>query len=306
MNIRFLEGQAGDPMQERRNALAKTAAILAADAIGPVEAVSSVSYRSTGRTLVVGSAAQALPWADHLATALSVTVLLLDGEDGGVERGYPVFAARAVGVGGWLGAFEARWQAAGQPPQSAKFDLVFDLCPSPLIATHQHPHGYYAPGEDEAARRTAAAEIMEMTGDFDKPKYFSYKERICAHSRNGQQGCNACVTICSAQAIASAGDKIRVNPYLCAGCGACTTVCPTGAISYAFPTAAHTGSRIKAALNAYFEAGGQDPVLLLHSEAGQPLLEAVQGEGMLSGRVIPLALHHTASTGIDVWFSALA
>jgi len=306
MNIRFLEGQAGDPMQERRNALAKTAAILAADAIGPTEAISSVSYRSTGRTLVVGSAAQALPWADHLATALSVTVLLLDGDDTPVERGYPVFAARAVGVGGWLGAFEARWQAAGQPQQQAKFDLVFDLCPSSLIATHQHPHGYYAPGPDEAARRTAAAEIMEMTGEFDKPKYFSYKERICAHSRNGQQGCNACVTICSAQAIASAGDKIRVNPYLCAGCGACTTVCPTGAISYAFPTAAHTGSRIKAALNAYFEAGGQDPVLLFHSEAGQPLLEAVQGEGGLPGRVIPLALHHTASTGIDVWFSALA
>jgi len=306
MNIRFLEGQAGDPLQERRNALAKTAAILALDAIGPVEAVSSVTYRSSGRTLVVGSAAHALPWADHLATALPVTVLLLDGDDAVAERGYPVFAARAVGVGGWLGAFEARWQATGQPPQQAKFDLVLDLCPSPLIATHQPPHGYYAPGPDDAARRIAAAELMEMTGDFDKPKYFSYKERICAHSRNGQSGCNACIQICSAGAIAGAGDKIRVNPYLCAGCGACTTVCPTGAISYAFPTAAHTGSRIKAALNAYFEAGGQDPVLLFHSEAGAPLLAAVQNEGSLPGRVIPLALHHTASTGIDVWFSALA
>ena len=306
MNIRFLEGQAGDPLQDRRDALAKTAAIAAANETGPVEAQSSVTYRSGGRTLVVGSAAQALPWADHLASALPVTVLLLDGGDAPVERGYPVYAARAVGVGGWLGAFEARWQMAGQPQQQARFDLVFDLCASPLIASHQHPHGYYAPGEDEAARRTAAAEIMEMTGEFEKPKYFSYKERICAHSRNGQQGCNACVTICSAQAISGAGDKIRVNPYLCAGCGACSTVCPTGAISYAFPTAAQTGSRIKAALGAYFEAGGQDPVLLLHSEAGLPLLEAVQGEGSLPGRVIPLALHHTASTGIDVWFSALA
>ncbi len=308
MNIRFLEGQAGDPLQERRNALAKTAAILAADAIAPVDAVDSVSYRSLGRTLVVGSAAQALPWADHLAARLPVTVLLLDGDAGAAARAYPVFAAPAVAVAGWLGAFEARWQAPGQAQQQGKFDLVLDLCPSPLIDSHQHPHGYYAPGLDEAARRAAAAELVEMTGEFEKPKYFRYKERLCAHSRNGQPGCNACVQICSAKAIAGAGDKIRVNPYLCAGCGACTTVCPTGALGYAYPSAAHTGSRIKAALAAYREAGGEDPVLLLHGDAGAGLLESLQAEadGGIPGRVIPLALHHTASTGIDVWFSALA
>ncbi|MEW6371959.1 MAG: 4Fe-4S binding protein [Pseudomonadota bacterium] len=308
MNIRFLEGQAGDPLQERRNALAKTAALLAADAIAPVEAPGSVSYRSLGRTLVVGSAVQALPWADHLAASLSVTVLLLDGMDGAAARAYPVFAAPAVAVAGWLGAFEARWQGPGQAPQQARFDLVLDLCPSPLIASHQSPHGYYAPGPDEAARRAAAAELVEMIGEFEKPKYFSYKERLCAHSRNGQTGCNACIQICSAKAIAGASDKIRVNPYLCAGCGACTTVCPTGALGYAYPSASHTGSRIKAVLNAYREAGGEDPVLLFHSEAGAGLLEALQLDAVdgIPGRVIPMALHHTASTGIDVWFSALA
>ncbi|WP_229507667.1 hypothetical protein [Massilia sp. Dwa41.01b] len=61
MNIRFTDGQAGDPLQERRNALAKTAAILAADAIAPAEASASVTYRSSGRLLVVGTAVQALP-----------------------------------------------------------------------------------------------------------------------------------------------------------------------------------------------------------------------------------------------------
>jgi ferredoxin len=304
MNIRFLEGQAGDPLQERRNALAKTAAILAADAIAPFEANASVSYRSGGRTLVVGSSVQALAWAEHLATSLPVTLLLLDNVDVG-ERLYPVFVARSVAVAGWLGAFEARWQAPGQPAQQGKFDLVFDLCPSPLISTHQHPHGYYAPGPDEAARRAAAAGLMEMTGDFEKPKYFAYKERLCAHSRNGLTGCNACIEVCSAKAIVGDGDRVKVNPYLCAGCGACGTVCPTGAMSYAYPSAAHTGSRIKAALRAYFEAGGQDPVLLFHSEGGAPLIEAAAGEAGVPGRVIPLALHHTASTGIDLWLAAL-
>ncbi|MGJ9417631.1 4Fe-4S binding protein [Massilia sp. CMS3.1] len=307
MNIRFLEGQAGDPLQDRRNALAKTAAILAADAITAPEPGVAVSYRSAGRTLVVGSSLQALAWADQLSTALPVTLLLLDNVDVG-ERLYPVFVARTVAVAGWLGAFETRWQAPGQPVQQGKFDLVLDLCPSPLISTHQNPHGYYAPGMEEADRRAAVAEMMEMTGDFEKPKYFAYKERLCAHSRNKLVGCNACIEICSAKAISSDGDRVKVNPYLCAGCGACSTVCPTGAMNYAYPSAAHTGSRIKAALGAYVEAGGQDPVLLLHSEGGAPLIESVANDAAagLQGRVIPLALHHTASVGIDVWLAALS
>ncbi|MFC5511889.1 4Fe-4S dicluster domain-containing protein [Massilia jejuensis] len=302
MNIRFLEGQAGDPLQERRNALAKTAAILAADAVVPFEQGVAVSYRSAGRTLVVGSSLQALAWADHLSQGLPVTLLLLDNVDVG-ERSYPVFVARTVAVAGWLGAFEARWQAPGQAVEQGKFDLVLDLCPSPLITTHQNPHGYYAPGMDESARRAAAAEMMEMIGDFEKPKYFAYKERLCAHSRNQLKGCTACIDICSAKAIVSDGDRVKVNPYLCAGCGACSTVCPSGAMNYAYPSASHTGSRIKAALRAYAEAGGQEPVLLLHGAAGAPLLEAAAAE--VPGRVIPLALHHTASTGIEVWLAAL-
>lgn len=146
--------------------------------------------------------------------------------------------------------------------------------------------------------------MMEMVGDFEKPKYFAYKERLCAHSRNQLKGCTACIDICSAKAIVSDGDKVKVNPYLCAGCGACSTVCPTGAMTYAYPSAAHTGSRIKAALRAYAEAGGQDPVLLMHGEGGAPLIEAIAAE--VPGRVIPMALHHTASVGIDVWLAALS
>ena len=41
-------------------------------------------------------------------------------------------------------------------------------------------------------------------------------------------------------------------------------VCPTGALAYAYPSAEHTGRRVQAMLNAYFDAGGSDPVLLFH------------------------------------------
>ena len=56
-------------------------------------------------------------------------------------------------------------------------------------------------------------------------------------------GCNACIDVCSAEAIASdkSRQQIKVNPNLCVGCGACTTVCPTGALTYAYPRAADAG-----------------------------------------------------------------
>jgi ferredoxin len=60
--------------------------------------------------------------------------------------------------------------------------------------------------------------------------------------------------------------------------------------------------RIKALLNAYLQAGGRDPVLLVHGAEGAALLDAAE----VPGRVLPLGVHHTASTGIDIWLAALA
>jgi ferredoxin len=308
MNIRFIEGQGADPAREARDLLARTAAIASLGTIEPPDALDTVGYRSAGHTLVIGSSEQALPWADRLAGGLNVTVLLLDEQRDEETRPplriYPVFPARAIVLTGWLGAFQATWQAPGRAPEHGKFDLVLDLGASPQITTHQRPHGYYAPGPGDAARAAAVEELLEMVGEFEKPKYFSYKERLCAHSRNQLVGCNACVEICSAGAIEGAGDLIKVNPYLCAGCGACTTVCPTGAISYAYPSAAHTGGRIKTVLQAYADAGGAEPVLLLHGAEGAAML--AQAGDAIPGRLLPLGLHHTASTGIEVWLSALA
>jgi ferredoxin len=305
MNIRLNDGAATDPVQNGRDLAARSAALGAANALPPFEAMVTVGYRSAGRTLVVGPAADALPWAERLAAVLQVTVVLIDAPAEAAPRTYPVHAARTVAVAGWLGAFEARWQAPGAQVEQGSFDLVLDLCPARLIPSHQRPHGYYAPGSDEAARQEAAHSLLEMVGDFEKPKYFHYKERLCAHSRNGRQGCSACIDICSASAIQADGERIKVNPYLCAGCGACTTVCPTGAISYAYPPANLTGKRIQAALRAFLEAGGREPVLLVHGEGrASSLLEQLGAD--VPGRVLPLCMHHGAATGIDVWLAALA
>ena len=311
MNIRLIDAltMPDDPAQEARDRAARRAALDALGDVPPPEPLDTVGYRSAGRTLVVGSRADALPWAERLAALLPVTVLVLDddaAQDGGPVRLFPVIAARALVLTGWLGAFEATWQARGAAPAHDRFDLVLDLGDAPRIATHQRPHGYFVPGTDPAARAAAVDALADMIGDFEKPKYFAYKASLCAHGRNRKTGCTACVDICSAGAIADAGDLVAVNPYLCAGCGACTTVCPSGAMRYAYPSAAQTGTRIRAALDAYAQAGGRDPVLLIHGPEGAALLDALDALDAVPGRVLPLGVHHAVSTGIDVWLAALA
>jgi ferredoxin len=203
-------------------------------------------------------------------------------------------------------------------PQSQRdsFDLVLDLRAAPAFERHALPQGYFhMPGGPDAQSLATVLKLRELVGEFEKPKFFVYKQKLCAHSRNEQVGCNACVEICSAEAITSEKDRqrIAVNPNLCVGCGACTTVCPTGALTYAYPRASEQGVKFKTLLATYARAGGRDAILLLHSqEAGQKLVEQLGRAAQLGkahglpANVIPVPLWHTASLGIDVWLSALA
>jgi ferredoxin len=212
---------------------------------------------------------------------------------------------------GAIGAIDFTREAT---ERSGEFDLIFDLSDQPLIGLHQPPQGYFAPGASEMKQADLALQLTQMVGQFSKPKFFIYKDKLCAHGRNQQIGCNACIEVCSAEAVSHNGDKIKVNPNLCVGCGACTTVCPSGALGYAYPRTTDMGLRLKTLLGTYLKAGGQQPALLLHSqERGTELIgqlgrlarttHKVKG---IPARVIPVDLHHTASTGIDLWLAAIA
>jgi ferredoxin len=151
------------------------------------------------------------------------------------------------------------------------------------------------------------AALADMIGDYEKPQYFQYREKLCAHSRNQLIGCNACIAICSAEAITGQGDRIAINANLCAGCGACGTVCPTGALRYDYPSAPYTGERLRALIAAYRAAGGGAPSLLFHNgEAGKALVAALEQTGSVPAHVIPIELQHIASVGIEVWLAAFA
>ncbi len=204
---------------------------------------------------------------------------------------------------------------------SESFDLVLDLGTVPQIALHQPPQGYFHAAGD-AALIDAVLQLRESVGEFEKPKFFNYRQKICAHSRNEQIGCVACIEVCSAGAIRSdaslkgrtGGGGIVVEPHLCVGCGACTTVCPSGALSYATPRPDALGLRIRTLLATYARAGGADAALLIHSQGAGVRVVGALGRAArtdaavrgLPARVLPLEVWHTASVGIDLWLSAIA
>jgi len=191
--------------------------------------------------------------------------------------------------------------------RSERFDMVLDLSARPLIRTAQPPQGYLAPGADPAEQALAVSEIAQMVGEFEKPRFFAYNEKICAHSRSAKTGCNQCIDVCSTGAIVPDGDHVKVDPHLCMGCGGCATVCPSGAMTYAYPRMPDLGARLKRLLTVYAEAGGRDACLLFHGPEGRSLIAKLARRGRgLPARVIPLEIHHPASVGIDALLAALA
>ena len=386
VNLRETGGWSSDAKAAPKSILPKIAALIAAAQLAEPEPVSTVSYRSAGRVLVIGAADRAHHAATMLADKLDVS-LLLNAPGGTLPQlhALPVHVGRVTALDGWLGAFDVQWQSTNPidldlctrcnacveacPEQaislgyqvdlskckshrdcvrvcdaagaidfarapldsSERFDLVLDLGGSALLALHQPPQGYFHAADDASMVR-AVLQLRELVGEFEKPKFFQYKQKLCAHSRNERVGCNACVEVCSAEAIvseATTSGGIAVNPQLCVGCGACTTVCPSGALTYATPRAPEQGRHIRTLLATYQRAGGVAaagaPALLVHSqEAGTKLIGALgraartsaPAPGLrtppavpvrgVSARVLPLAVWHTASVGIDLWLAAIA
>jgi len=222
-----------------------------------------------------------------------------------------VTACGAVGAIHFDRASEAR---------NETFDLVLDLRATPAFTQHALPQGYFfigpAAGVGRMELMQAVLQARNLVDTFEKPRFFNYKQKLCAHSRNEKTGCSACIDVCSASAISSAFERnaIEVNPNLCVGCGACTTVCPSGALGFAYPPAGEQGVRLKTLLATYTRAGGKDAAILLHSqEAGTRLVNdlgrAARLDSAIHGvpaRVLPLALWHTASVGLELWLTAIA
>jgi ferredoxin len=192
--------------------------------------------------------------------------------------------------------------------RTEQFDLVFDLSAQPLLRTPELPFGYVAPGADPLEQSQAAMRLAQMVGEFEKPRYVQYEEKLCAHSRNTKTGCTRCLDVCATDAVRSLGDKVWAHPFLCMGCGDCATTCPTGALRFAYPGVADTGVRLRKLLTVYRAAGGKDAALLFHNaKAGRKLISRLARVGKgLPARVLPIEAHSVAAVGIDVVLGAIA
>jgi len=272
------------------------------------EPVPAFEMKAEGRLLIIGEAEVSVGWAERLCGQRTVTVLATDGvAEVADEAAYTLAFGRELRLSGHLGDFALSWTAV-TGAMRATFDVVLDLSPQPLLKRVELPPGYVAPGRDPLDQALAVIDLLAFDGEFEKPRYVAVNERICAHGRSLKAGCSNCIEVCATEAIVSAGDTIKLDPYLCQGCGTCTTVCPSGALSYQYPRVADVGGAIKVQLKAFREAGGENPCLLFHSaEAGRKLVLAGKRAGQsLPANVIPVETWSADAVGLDLLLGAIA
>ena len=312
--------------QEAAAAGPKMAALLAA-AAEPLPETALMSFSSDGVVLVYGRDERAIEAAQLVKDKLDVTVLLTKPGQISPPRvtEFPVVKGTIRSAKGHLGAFELSIDDYAAPLPSSRdhfvwdapkngatsrCDLVIDLSGgAPLFPAHDLRDGYLRadPGDPAAVLRVLL-KAAELVGTFDKPRYITFSDHLCAHSRSRIVGCHRCLDLCPTGAITPAGDHVKIDEYVCAGCGACASVCPTGAASYALPTADALMRKLRTLLSVYREAGGKRPILLLHNAAhGEPMIDALarHGDG-LPANVLPLAVNELTQIGLENVAAAFA
>ena len=290
---------------EDLNHQARDAALAAVSAMS-VQPTSLIQYESGGAIAVIGGDA-VIRVVGMMQEELRPH-LILHGK--AKANGVPCTHTRRRGISieGYLGNFNIT--LAGASPdieaklddtESVKADLVLDMGEVPLLQMPLKPPGYVyiSPGAELDELQVAIDELAELTGTFEKPKYFDYNSSICAHKRSGITACTRCIDACPADAISSLAEMIEVDAHLCQGGGACATACPSGAIRYIYPSADDTLALTRRLLKVYADEGGQNPVVVFHAA------ESTMPESC-AANLLPIAVEELGSVGIDTWLSALA
>ena len=300
---------------------------LIAEAALDIAGTPAVSMKSDGSLLVLGRDERAIDAARQVAGKLDVTVLL--------ERpgpivpppvmDVPVFAGRARTARGHLGAFQVTIEDFRATRPSSRDDLVFEddgksgtsttslildlRGETPLLPAPEKRDGYLNPDPGNPALiQKALFDLVDMVGTFDKPRYVDFQADLCAHARSQIVGCTRCLDVCPTGAITPGGDHVVIDPYVCAGCGTCASVCPTGAATFGLPAGDGVWRRLRTLLDTFRDAGGKDPVLLVHDTgAGTAAIDALARLGRgLPANLIPFAVNHVTQTGVDFVLTAMA
>jgi ferredoxin len=298
----------------------KMAALLAA-AAEPLPEIPLVTLKSAGVVLIYGRDEQAIEAGNLLKAHLDVTVLIKP--PAAVVpprvREFPLAKGTVRLAKGHLGAFEITVDDFAQAAPSSRgtlsfgpsrdgavsrCDVVLDLSGGiTLFPAADLRDGYLRadPG-NPAAVLAIVLKARDLVGTFDKPRYITFSDALCAHSRSQIVGCTRCLDLCPTGAIAPAGDHVAVDANICAGCGQCAAACPTGAAAYALPPSDALLRVLRALLVTYREAGGEHPIVLLHDDPhGAPLIDALaRGGDGLPAQVLPFSVNEVTQVGLEV------
>jgi ferredoxin len=300
---------------------------LLAMAAEPVPSVPFVTLESAGVVLICGRDEIAVEAGNLLKDHLDVTVLIEPPAAIAPPRtaNFPVAKGRVRNASGHLGAFEVIVDDFAEATPSSRgpmmfgpsrdnarsnCDIILDLTGgNAFFPAADLRDGYMRadPGSPAAMLR-AVLKARDLTGSFEKPRYITYDDTLCAHSRSGIVGCTRCLDLCPTSAIISAGDRVAIDANVCAGCGQCAAACPTGAASYAMPSEDALMRKLRAMLMAYREAGGEHPIVLVHDDPhGAPLIDALArfGDG-LPAHVLPFAVNEITQVGLESIAAAFA
>jgi ferredoxin len=286
-----------------------------------------VTLSSEGVILIYGRDDVAVEAGRLLADHLDVTVMITKPAQilPPAATSFPIVQGTIRNGTGYLGAFELTVDDYATPRPSSRgalvfeaprngltsrCDIVLDLSGGmPLFPAHHSRDGYLrADPRDPGAMLRAVLRARDLVGSFDKPKYVNFTPEICVHSRSQRTGCHRCLDLCPTGAITPDGDHVKINAEVCAGCGQCAAACPTGAASYVLPPADALLHKLRAMLLTYREAGGFDPIVLVHDgQHGSALIDALarHGDG-LPANVLPLGVNEVTQVGLEAIASAFA
>ena len=327
-NIRETAGwsEHKDDPKFAKNLSAKMTALIAEAALD-IFPSNSITMKSDGRLIVLGKDETAIELAKKISGRLEPTVVLTTGSaviPPNISE-VPIFSGEISSASGHLGNFKlavtgfavaipSSKEHLNFEAQSKKVELECDLIldvrgETPLFNAAEKRDGYQNPHPDnKMAVAMALVELIEMIGEFEKPRYIDYDSTICAHSASRIKGCTRCIDVCPTSAIKSNQDTINFDPYVCAGCGNCASVCPTGAARYTLPSSDDLMFRLRTLLNSYRRADGVNPQILIYDNNwGIEIIAAMARFGPgLPSNMIPFRVNQVSMIGLDFVLTAAA
>jgi len=158
--------------------------------------------------------------------------------------------------------------------------------PAPESGRHTGYHLVEADADIEAL----AYRVIDLVGDFARPAFVAYEEKVCAGGTAEIEGCGVCIGECPYDALSRQGGRIRVEEAACEGCGGCVSACPTSALRFREPSAEQIDAQLRAMLSLAAGGEGKPPAVVFHcgEKGAQALRTAGENRWPVGENLLPV------------------